>query len=106
MTTQYVLAYVPRKMKELGAEDRYVLSFRDLTLKNKQSLQIKADGEYYYFVDGFTSEIRITSETGVYDLLDDKINEMQHEHTGTLSIVNKGTNLLHLQFIVAIPKND
>ena len=53
MTTEYVLAYVPRKMKELGAEDRYVLSFRDLTLKKNQKLEIKADGEYYYFVGGF-----------------------------------------------------
>ncbi len=105
MTTDYVLGYhVPQKMKDEGVSE-YVVSFRDLTLKKLQTIEIKAAGQYYYFVGGFSSEIRITSETGIYDLIDDKVNEMQHEHTTKLTIVNRSNGILHLQFVVVALKN-
>jgi hypothetical protein len=91
-------------MKVTGAGDNYLLSFRHLTLKANQTIVIKATGEYYYFVGGFSDEIKIISDTGAYDLLNVKLTEMQHEHTGKITIENKNAALLHLEFIVVIPQ--
>ncbi len=104
MTSEYVLAYVPRKMKAIGAED-YALSFRELPIKKTVTLEIDATNQFYFFVAGFSADITITSETGVYDLLDTTTNEMQHEHTGKIKIYNRGSGTVFLQFIVVIPNN-
>ncbi len=106
MTTDFVIAYVRRKMKEEGHGDKYLLAFREIKLRAKETIVIKATDQYYYFVDGFTADILIVSDTGVYDQVTNKINEMQHEHTGKITITNKINPILHLQFIVVTPKKN
>jgi hypothetical protein len=106
MTTDFVIAYVRRKMKEEGHGDKYLLAFREIKLRAKESIVIKAIGQYYYFVAGFTTDITIVSDTGVYDQVTDKTNEIQHEHTGKITITNKLNPILHLQFIVVTPKKN
>ena len=52
MTTDFVIAYVRRKMKEEGHGDKYVLGFRELKLRAKEQVVIAATGQYYYPVTG------------------------------------------------------
>jgi hypothetical protein len=105
MTSEYVLAYVPRKMKAMGVDDNYQLTFRDLIIKKATSLEIDATGQFYYLIAGFSPDISITSESGVYDVSSAIVNEMQHEHTGKITIQNRGSSNLFLHFIVVIPNN-
>lgn len=105
MTTDYVLAYVPRKMRELGVNENYALAFRELVIKPNGEITIDAQGQYYFFVGGFTSNVSIKSETGVYDLTISSINESIHEHTGKIKITSRTSEILHLQFVVVIPNN-
>ena len=106
MTTDFVIAYVRRKMKEEGHGDKYVLGFRELKLRAKEQVVIAATGQYYYLVGGFTTDVTITSDLGVYDLVTDKTNEAQHEHSGKITITNKLNPILHLQFIVVTPRKN
>jgi hypothetical protein len=104
MTSEYVLAYVPRKMKALGVNENYALSFRELPVKGTVTLVIEAVGQYYFLVAGFSPDISIESETGIYDQTA-STNELQHEHTGKITIQNRGSATIFLQFIVVIPNN-
>jgi hypothetical protein len=106
MTTDFVIAYVRRKMKDEGHGNQYVLGFRELKLRNKEKVVINATGQYYYLVGGFSTDFTIASESGLYDLVTDKTNETQHEHTGKITITNKLDPILHLQFIVVTPKKN
>jgi hypothetical protein len=115
MTTEFVLAYVPRKMKELGFGNDYVLAFRELVVPDSVALEIDAQREYYFFIGKDAPSgggvigpisggpVRIESEMGVYDLSDTKLNEIVYEHTGKITISNASGSPAFLQFIVVIP---
>lgn len=105
MTTDFVLAHLPHKMRELGVNDNYALTFRELVIPNKATVEINAPGQFYFLVGGFSNFFTITSEGGLYDLLSTSINEVAHEHTGKIKIVNREDPTLHLQFIVVIPNH-
>ena len=92
-------------MKALGVNENYSLSFRELPVKKTVTIDIDATGQYYFFIAGFSTDISITSETGVYDLAATNLNELQHEHTGKIKILNRGSVTVFLQFIVVIPNN-
>lgn len=95
--------YAQRKLKELNVNGNYALDFRHLAVQDKKTIIINADNQFYYLVDGYATTFRITSDTGVYDLTDTKLSEVKHEHTGQISIQNRVSPILHLQFIVVTP---
>jgi|GEM_PF-445131 len=103
MTSEFVLAYVARKMRELGVGDNYTLAFREMIVGKTETITISAPDHFYYLIDGFVPQLRITSDMGFYDLEEPGTNELQHEHTGTITISNKEIDPIRLQFIVAIP---
>jgi|ERR1044072_2525574 hypothetical protein len=105
MTTDFVLAHLPHKMQELGVGDNYALTFRELVIKGKSTLQINAPGQFYFLVGGFSTFFTITSEGGLYDLTATNINEQAHEHSGKITIENREDPPIMLQFIVVIPNH-
>lgn len=105
MTTEFVLAYVSRKMRSEGVGENYALAFRELVIKGKQKIEIDAAGQFYYLVAGFSAFFSVTSENGVYDLSQTNTNEQAHEHFGKIVIENREDPTLLLQFIIAIPNH-
>ncbi len=103
MNPQIALEYAQRKLKELNVNENYTLDFRHIIVQDKKIIQVEATNQFYYLVDGYATTFRITSDTGVYDLTDTKLSELKHEHTGVITIQNRVTPILHLQFIVVTP---
>jgi hypothetical protein len=118
MKTELALAAIPRRMNELGYGDNYILHHRHLRIPASKEIKINAANEVYFLVeedtitfssakyDGADAIIRVTSDSGVYDLSEKKADEMQHEHTGGIVVKNLTKIDLFVKFIQVIPKHD
>jgi hypothetical protein len=104
MTTDLALAYISRRMEELGYGNNYFIKCRHFSLQPEEERVIDAYNELFIFIDG-DNEVVVSSEFGVYDLNDAGINEQQYEHQGKLTITNKAKILKQVKFIQAIPKH-
>ncbi len=58
----------------------------------------------YYLVEE-AENVRVESETGVFDLSESTTNEMQYEHQNKIHISNYLPGINHLRFIQVIPKH-
>ncbi|MEO8760130.1 MAG: hypothetical protein ABI388_03390 [Bacteroidia bacterium] len=104
MTSTLAVFIIPRDMRAKGYEENaYVADFRDLVIKGADTLTIKADNEYFYLI-GRAAGVTISSDFGVYDLNDTGINEMQHKHQGTITIINNTKGRVYLTFMQVIVK--
>lgn len=104
MTIQYALEHIPRMMRELGVNDNYFLKFRHLVIRPNDKTTIDSYGEYYFLVEA-GSDLRVKSEFGDYDLLDNAIREQRYEHQGKIIITNPSDGYKHIKFIQVIPKH-
>jgi hypothetical protein len=48
--------------------------------------------------------VRIESPNGIFDLIDTKVAEQEHEHTGKILINNRTTRILFVKFLQITPK--
>lgn len=118
MKTELALTSIPRRMNELGYGDNYFIHHRHLRVPANKEIKENAANEYYFLIeedaitfssakyDGADSIIRVTSDSGIYDLSDKKVDEMQHEHTGAITVKNLTQIDLFVKFIQVIPKHD
>ena len=104
MTTDFAIEYIPRRMQELVVGDNYLLKFRHFVMQPSDTLIIDAYNQYFLLVD-VECDVTVSSEFGMYNLLDTGINEQQYEHQGKISIVNNSKTLKHIKFIQVIPRN-
>ncbi len=104
MTIEFALAYIPRRMIELGVGNNYMLKFRHLIVKPLEELQIPAYNQFYILVDQ-PQEVSITSEFGIFDLLETNSNEIIYEHQGLITIKNNSTDYYRIRFVQVIPKH-
>lgn len=104
MTINLALEYIPKRMEELGHGKNYTLRFRHLVLQAKESQTIDATNQFYYLVEE-AEQVRVESDTGVFDLSEKATNEMQYEHQSKIQITNYLSGINHLRFIHVIPKN-
>lgn len=105
MTIEFALAYIPRRMEELGFGNRYYMKPRHLVLQSGEKREIEGYNQYFLLVDT-VSEVSINSEFGCYDLMMMETNEQQYEHRGLITINNHSQEIKHLRFIQVIPKHD
>ncbi|MCH2216323.1 MAG: hypothetical protein MK086_14245 [Flavobacteriales bacterium] len=90
-------------MKELGlAEEDYIIRYRHFRLDPEEKREIKGDNHYYFFIYPYYN-IRVESKTGLYDMDDDGVNEMQHYHTGLIKLENQSKNRMDAKFIQIVP---
>jgi hypothetical protein len=89
MTTDLALAYISRRMEELGYGNNYFIKCRHFSLQPEEERVIDAYNELFIFIDGDN----------------EGINEQQYEHQGKLTITNKAKILKQVKFIQAIPKH-
>ena len=104
MTINLALEYIPRRMQELGYNSDYFIRFRHLVLQPNEELTIDAHTQFYYLVEE-AQNVRVESETGIFDLSESATNEMQYEHQSKIQITNYLSGINHLRFIQVIPKN-
>ncbi len=104
MTINLALEYIPRRMQELGYKGNYYIRFRHLVLQANEEQSIDAYNQFYYLVEE-AQNVRVESETGIFDLSESTTNEMQYEHQSKIQIKNYASSINHLRFIQVIPKH-
>ena len=91
-------------MQELGYKGNYYIRFRHLVLQANEEQTIDAYNQFYYLVEE-AQNVRVESETGIFDLSESTTNEMQYEHQSKIQIKNYASGINHLRFIQVIPKH-
>lgn len=105
MTPDLANEYIQRRMQALGRGD-YQMWLRHLVLQPNETRIIQA-GLHLYLLASMPNAIRIESDMGVFDLSETKVNELQYEHQGTITITNQSHSFQHLPMIqVIIPKSE
>ena len=104
MRIEFAIQYIPRRMKELGHSNNYMVRWRHFLLDGNDTLVIKAYNEYYLLIEP-SSDFKVRSKAGVYDINDVSINEMQHEHRGEITVYNQSKAPQSILFIQIIPKH-
>lgn len=103
MTFDFALEYIPRRMKELGHGTDYYLRLKHLIFNPVETRIFDAGNDLIIIVQlGFN--LTVESDMGIADLTSTIPRECQYEHTGFLTITNKGEFDSDLQFIQVIPK--
>lgn len=102
MTIDLALEYIPRRLAELGHKDGFHMRFRHFSMRGEEKIQIAVYNEFFVLIED-VSEVRISSDTGVYDLTATNVNEMQYEHQGAIEIINQSVTITHVRFIQVIP---
>lgn len=104
MTTNLALDYIARRMRELGHGDNYSTQFRHFVLKSKSKVKVYGQNQLFILIE--PSEcIAVKSDTGIFDVSTDNVNELQYEHQGEIRIRNYSIITQHARFIQVIPNN-
>lgn len=104
MNIALALEYIPRRMRELGHGNNYTIKYRHIVLTASETLSIEAGNDIYLLVEE-NSGITISSELGVYDLSDQGLNELIHEHQGSITITNNSKDQARVKLIQIVPQN-
>lgn len=105
MNTELALACIRSMMRDEGlSETDYSLRSVHLVLPPDGHLDIEAYNELYY-LEHEPEDVNIRSDFGLYDLGFDKVNELQYEHRGFISIHNYSAMIRHIRFIRVFLKN-
>ncbi|MBX3164688.1 MAG: hypothetical protein KF900_09410 [Bacteroidetes bacterium] len=105
MTIALALEYIPRRMEELGHGKNYHLRFRHFVLQANESIEINACGHVFVLVEE-VEDVKVESDFGLYDTVQNNGNEQNYEHQGIMHISNNANRINHLRFIQVIPKRN
>lgn len=103
MTANLAIEYIARRTRELGQCD-YHIRFRHLRLRPGEQRTVSLYRGLFILVEPPT-DVRVESDTGIFDLSEDLVNELQYEHQGTIVVTNLSVFANHIRFIQVIPKN-
>ena len=103
MTIDLALQYIPKRMQEMGFKNQYHLRLRHLVLQPQDERKLDAFNQLILLVDE-VQEVRIESDTGIYDLTEENVNELTYEHQGEVVITNQSSFVNRIRFIQVIPK--
>lgn len=104
MTEGMACELAEEKMRDLGLKRKqYLLRYRHLRIDASETRELKAANDLFIVI-GAPRGIKIRSKTGVYDLADIAIIEMQHVHSGTTKLTNTGRVFLDVTLLQVIPK--
>lgn len=104
MNIEFALAFIPRRMRELGYGDNYIIRWRHFQLERQQIFKIDADNEYFMLINP-NSNFAVRSKAGVFDLLDEAIDEQKYEHRGKIQVKNRAKETQLILFIQVIPNH-
>lgn len=105
MNLAFALDYIPRRMRELGFGERYVVRYRQLRLADKTATTFKAYNQLMLFIEPEVLGIKVESERGVFNLGDTVLNIQQHEHSAAIRVSNDTGTTVSVLFIQVIPQH-
>ena len=82
---------------------KYLLIQFDGCLDTLVELELKAYNQLMVLIEP-SEEVRVESNTGLFDLSEYQVNELQYEHSGKIIIRNLSNAPNHLRMIQVIPK--
>jgi hypothetical protein len=100
MKEDFILAFIPQRIKQLGYL-AYYLRYRDLCLLAGSSLNIPAHNELYFLIDE-PKDIIIDSVYGYYDSTPAGRTENTYQHRGDITITNASDKMQRIKFIQVI----
>jgi hypothetical protein len=103
MTFDFALEYIPGRMNELGYENGYHLRLKYINLAPNEIRVLEAYNQLILVVI-VGNNMKVESDMGVIDYSDNNLRNYEFEHTGLVTITNKGEAYSTLQFIQVIPK--
>ncbi len=103
MTEQFILAYVPERIGQLGYR-KYYYRYRDITVQANTALSIPAYNELWFIVDD-PPGLMVESEYGIYDSTGQFISDNSHQHKGQITITNPDGEEKKIKFIQVIIVN-
>jgi len=104
MTVEFALDYIPRRMKEMGYGDNYIIRWRHFQLLSGEVLSLPSYNEYFLLINPIPT-LEVRSKTGHFNLTDITINEMQYEHRGKIDVKNTVKEDCMVLFIQVIPNH-
>ena len=104
MTEGLAIELAKRKMEELGVGENYLLRLRHFQIGSLSKLELDGENHLYILVDP-DNLTKVYSKAGVYNVLDEKLNEMTYLHRGKITVNNQGGGYLQVKFLQVIPKN-
>lgn len=103
MTEQFILVYVPERIRKLGYQ-KYHIRYKDFNIPPSATMVLAAYNELY-FVIGDPQDISIESSYGVYDTTGDPTASNVHEHRGEITVSNRGDEPRRVKFVQVIIVN-
>lgn len=98
------IAIAKSKMDELNVEN-YILRHRHIRLDGSEERILDAQNEWFIIITQ-TSFVTVKSKVGIYDLQDTALREIQHLHTGKITLNNSYHQSTTVVFLQLIPKMD
>ena len=104
MTIEFALDFIPRRMRELGYGDNYIIRWRHFQIEPNQTLKLESNNEYFMLINP-SSNFAVRSKAGVFDLLDAAVDEQKYEHRGKVQVKNRAEETQLILFIQVIPNH-
>jgi hypothetical protein len=102
MNILFALEYIPRRMRELGYGDNYVMRYHHFRIENSEAIDFDATDDLLLLINPEVS-IRLESVNGIFDTGDEAVRQLQHEHTGKVKIINRLKFFTHVLLIQVTP---
>jgi hypothetical protein len=103
MKEEFILAFIPQRMKQLGYQS-YHLRYRDFAIQPDTSMFIAAHNEIYFLIDE-PKDITVDSLYGLYDSTAAGQTENTYQHRGDITITNTSDKMQRIKFIQVILVN-
>ncbi len=103
MTEGLAIEIACAKMQELGVGKNYLLRYRHFQLQGSASMSLKANNDLFILLTPDV-DTRVFSRTGIFDLKDPAISEMQYIHSGNITVENLNIKFaIQVKFLQVIP---
>jgi hypothetical protein len=104
MTVELALEYIKRRACELCYGDDYTIRLRHFVLQPHEQRKVDGYNQFFILLEPYC-ELRVESGAALFDMSEDRINELQYEHRGEITILNQSMFVKHTRFIQVIPKS-
>ncbi len=104
MTTDLALEYIKKRTSELCYGESYSIRLRHFVLQPLEERMIDGHNQFFILIEPFC-DLRIQSDTALFDLSEQLINELQYEHRGQIKLTNLSILVNHCRLIQVIPKD-
>jgi hypothetical protein len=100
MTEELIWQLIPGRISELGYHN-YHVRYRDLSIKESSSEEIKAYNELWFIV-GDPQGLVVESAYGLFDSTGEYVFDNVHQHRGEITITNPDAEVKRIKFIQLI----